>query len=196
MRWVRMAETLSGGGPGGRDWRDYPAGASLEVEDWEAEDLIRIRLAVPDPEGGKGVTAAPEPGAAAPAAESEPGAGAPAAAPEDGTGVSPLAQASPLAEVSGTAAGVLPAPEPEPEPPPPLPPEPPPEPEPLPVKLPPPEPPVVLRPLPADPKQAWVDYAIAQGEDPDVAPRLTKADIMSKYGGRLLCLISAWGISG
>jgi len=55
---------------------------------------------------------------------------------------------------------------------------------------------VVLRPLPADPKQAWVDYAIAQGEDPDVAPRLTKADIMSKYGGRLLCLISAWGISG
>ena len=180
MRWVRMAETLSGGGPGGRDWRDFPAGASLEVEDWEAEDLIRIRLAVPDPEGGKGVTAAPEPGAAAPAAESEPGAGAPAAAPEDGTGVSPLAQASPLAEVSGTAAGVLPAPEPEP----------------LPVKLPPPEPPVVLRPLPADPKQAWVDYAIAQGEDPDVAPRLTKADIMSKYGGRLLCLISAWGISG
>lgn len=41
------------------------------------------------------------------------------------------------------------------------------------------------RPSPADPKQAWVDYAIAQGLDWDTASRMTKADLQSRYGGRL-----------
>jgi len=100
MRWIRMIVTLSGGGPGGRDWRDHPAGSPpFEVEDWEAEDLIRIGLAVAAPEGGE-------------------------------------------------------------------------------------EPPQ-LAPMPHDIKQRWVDYAISQGEDPDIAPNMTKADLMSKYGGRL-----------
>ena len=195
MRSVTMIVNLSGGGPGGRDWRDFPAGASLDVEDWEAEDLIRIGLAVAGPEGGEGASAAPEPEAEAPAAESEPGAGAPAepAEYEDGTGVSPLAEVSVLAETSGTAAGATdlepepPAPAPEPEPAPP-------EPEQLPDEAPvSPEPPTdgnnpeppPLAPAPHQNKQAWIDWAISQGADPDTAHNMTKADLMSRYGGRL-----------
>lgn len=71
----------------------------------------------------------------------------------------------PRSEPSLTAAGPEPqAAEPEPEP----------EPE-----------PDARRPAPSDPKQAWVDYAIAQGLDWDTASRMTKADLQSRYGGRL-----------
>jgi len=55
----------------------------------------------------------------------------------------------------------------------PLPPPPPPEPEPP------------AAPGPADPKAEWIDYAVSRGADPDMAGRMTKADLMSKYGGRL-----------
>ena len=40
-------------------------------------------------------------------------------------------------------------------------------------------------PKPADPKQAWVDYAMAHGETEDEANMQTKAELMQKYGGRL-----------
>lgn len=40
-------------------------------------------------------------------------------------------------------------------------------------------------PKPADPKQAWVDHAMAHGETEDEANMQTKAGLMSKYGGRL-----------
>jgi hypothetical protein len=40
-------------------------------------------------------------------------------------------------------------------------------------------------PRPADPKQAWVDYAAGQGMDPETAAAMSKADLMSRYGGRL-----------
>jgi hypothetical protein len=188
MRSVTMTVSMSGGGPGGRDWRDYPAGASLDVADWEAEDLIRIGLAVAGPDRAEPEEpAAPEVAAPAeaPAAESEPGAGAAAEetggaeSMEDGTGVSPLAQVSPLAETAGTAAGVTEA---KPEPPPPAP-EPPPAPAPEPEQLPTQAP--VLRPMPSDVKQLWIDYAVSQGEDREQAHSMTKADLMSKYGGRL-----------
>jgi hypothetical protein len=112
MRTVRMIVNLSGGGPGGRDWRDYPAGAALTAEDWEAEDLIRIGLAVPAPDaGGEGTLPEPEPPAVA---ETEPG----AAAGSEDTGISPVTEVSPLAQTALTSAGALP-PEPaaEPEPP-------------------------------------------------------------------------------
>jgi hypothetical protein len=155
MRTVRMIVTLSGGGPGDRDWRDYPAGASLEVEDWEAEDLIRIGLAVPGPEGGSGRPAMPEPAAEVPAGESEPAAGA-AAAPD--TGVSPLAEVSPLAQAAVTGAGTVPPGEPADE---------------------------TGPPAPHDAKRAWIDWAITRGADPDTAAAMTKADLMSRYGGRL-----------
>jgi hypothetical protein len=40
-------------------------------------------------------------------------------------------------------------------------------------------------PRPADPKQAWVEYAVAQGTGEDEANLMTKADLMSRFGGRL-----------
>lgn len=43
----------------------------------------------------------------------------------------------------------------------------------------------VTAPAPADVKQAWVDYAVSQGADPGQAAAMTKADLMSRYGGRL-----------
>lgn len=45
--------------------------------------------------------------------------------------------------------------------------------------------PVAETPAPGDPKQAWVDYAVASGAGPDEAAAMTKADLMSRYGGRL-----------
>lgn len=41
------------------------------------------------------------------------------------------------------------------------------------------------QPAPADPKQVWIDYAVSQGLSPDEAAAMTKADLMSRYGGRL-----------
>ena len=43
----------------------------------------------------------------------------------------------------------------------------------------------VPEPKPSDPKQAWVDYAMGQGATEDEANSMTKADLMSRYGGRL-----------
>jgi hypothetical protein len=40
-------------------------------------------------------------------------------------------------------------------------------------------------PKPNDAKQAWVDFAMAHGATEDEANMATKADLMSKYGGRL-----------
>jgi hypothetical protein len=40
-------------------------------------------------------------------------------------------------------------------------------------------------PGPADLKAAWVDYAVSQGTDRGQAEAMTKADLMSRYGGRL-----------
>lgn len=41
-------------------------------------------------------------------------------------------------------------------------------------------------PGPSAPKQAWIDYAVqAHGADVHAAGSMTKADLMSRYGGRL-----------
>lgn len=41
-------------------------------------------------------------------------------------------------------------------------------------------------PGPSAPKQAWIDYAVnAHGADVQAASAMTKADLMSRYGGRL-----------
>jgi hypothetical protein len=40
-------------------------------------------------------------------------------------------------------------------------------------------------PAPSAPKQAWVDYAVSKGADVHAASNSTKADLMSRYGGRL-----------
>lgn len=34
-------------------------------------------------------------------------------------------------------------------------------------------------------KEAWVAYAVAMGEDPEVAERMTRIDLISKYGASL-----------
>jgi hypothetical protein len=54
------------------------------------------------------------------------------------------------------------------------------------VHAPAPEPEMPEQPRPADLKRTWEDYAVAQGMDPDDAVDATKAELMSKYGGRLL----------
>ncbi len=38
------------------------------------------------------------------------------------------------------------------------------------------------KPLVRDPKQAWVDHAVAQGADPETAAAMTKADLIAQYG--------------
>jgi len=40
-------------------------------------------------------------------------------------------------------------------------------------------------PAPSDPKQAWVDFAVMRGMGADEASRMTKADLQSRFGGRL-----------
>jgi hypothetical protein len=40
-------------------------------------------------------------------------------------------------------------------------------------------------PKPSDPKQAWFDYALTQGLTGKGIDDVTKADLMSQYGGRL-----------
>ena len=172
---VRMLHFISGGRYDGRDWP--PGGGEIEVPDWEGADLIAGGNAVP---AGGAPRASAEPEAPAAPASTEPGAGA-AAPPDEGT-----------RQLPGQPLEPAPAPEPEPEPEPILPPPPErdPEPEPEPVVPPsaepglPPEPPP-LPPQPADLKQAWIDWAVTQGADPDKAAAMTKADLMSRYGGRL-----------
>jgi hypothetical protein len=102
-----------------------------------------------------------------------------------------VAEVSPLAETAGTAAGqqlpgVPPPPEPAREPPPEpareLPPEPAQEPPPAPAEA---APPPSRPPSPHASKQHWIDYAVTRGEDPATAAAMAKADLMSKYGGRL-----------
>lgn len=46
--------------------------------------------------------------------------------------------------------------------------------------------PVAETPGPSAPKQAWIDYAVnVHGADVHAAGSMTKADLMSRYGGRL-----------
>lgn len=46
--------------------------------------------------------------------------------------------------------------------------------------------PVAEAPGPSAPKQAWIDYAVdVHGADVHAAGSMTKADLMSRYGGRL-----------
>lgn len=40
-------------------------------------------------------------------------------------------------------------------------------------------------PAPADPKAAWVAYAVSRGTSPEEAAGLTKAQLQSAFGGRL-----------
>ena len=50
------------------------------------------------------------------------------------------------------------------------------------VSAPEPTPAPAARPKPYDPKQRWVDYAVAQGAPRDVAESLTKRELIGRYG--------------
>lgn len=188
MPVVRMLQYISGGRHDGRDWPDPQRGdGTIDVADWEAQDLIRGRLAVPaggGTGGGAGSSAEPAPQAEAPV-HNEPGAGAYAApepepapvavaepAPVAPPEVSPVTEVSPVAGVAPSPAAELPG-------------------VPDAATLPEPVEETVMEELPAGPpnphdiKQRWVDYAITRGEDPAIARDMTKADLMSKHGGRL-----------
>jgi hypothetical protein len=43
----------------------------------------------------------------------------------------------------------------------------------------------LARPTPADPKAAWVEYAVGQGASRDDAENRTKVQLQAAYGGRL-----------
>lgn len=43
----------------------------------------------------------------------------------------------------------------------------------------------IPEPKPSDPKQSWIDYAMSRGATEDEANGMTKADLMSRHGGRL-----------
>jgi hypothetical protein len=159
---VRMLYYISGGRYDGRNWPT--GGGEIEVPDWEAADLIA---------GGNAVLAG-----TAPRASAEPEANAAPASTEPGAGA-----AAPSGGGNQQLPGQPPEPEPEPAPEPVLPP--PPERDPEPEPEPPVPDPAPLPPQPADLKQAWIDWAITQGADPDKAAAMTKADLMSRYGGRL-----------
>jgi hypothetical protein len=166
--WVQMTITISGGRADGRAWPDR-WGAPIDIPADEAWPLIRAGNAVevPAPEGAAG-RSLPPPASQTPAPQSEPSL----------TGAGPVA--TPAAEtvsaetpVSFAQGGVVhqAADDTDDE---------------VPVR----ERPDftatdIEPPKPADPKQAWVDHAMAHGEGEDEANMQTKAALMQKYGGRL-----------
>lgn len=174
---IRMSVGMSGGRHDDQRWPELHG--TIEVPDWEGIELTRGGMAVPEGGAamalwreyrGSGIWQAHEflAGRQAPP-QPEPEA-APVVTPQ----VSPVAQASPVAEVSGPIAPPEPAtvvPEPELAPPPLDPEDEPPQP--------------AVRPAPSAPKQAWIDYAVTQGADVHEASAMTKVDLMSRYGGRL-----------
>jgi hypothetical protein len=159
---VRMRIQISGTR---NDERWPPAGALLDVPAAEAADLIRAELAYPAPEL---VPAVPEPVPAVPEpvpAVPEPVPAVPEAAetaepPGELPRLAPDAADADGAGSGGDDAAVQDAAEPDGT--------------------------AAAAPGPSAPKQAWIDYAVrVQGADVHAASNMTKADLMSRYGGRL-----------
>jgi hypothetical protein len=162
---VRMISQISGGRADGRIWP--PANGLVEVPDAEGADLVRGAMAWPGDNFAAerleemGVVVpdyvGEPPADAEPAADGEPAAGE--AEPSEAAGP-PDAEAGTEAAADGEA-------------------------EAGPQSPPAADDPALLMPAPHDIKQRWIDYAVSQGEDPETARDMTKADLMSKYGGRL-----------
>ena len=167
---VRMRFQMSGGRHDGRAWP--PPATPFEVPDWEGLDLIRGGMA--DPHGreaeklAREVAEHPTPGHPSKLDEPEPEPEPEPAQAETEPGPEPPVAgtvADDGAGDSGVAEGESAA---EPAPDPPLP------------------GPAADTPSPASPKQAWIDYAVSvHGADVHAAGNMTKADLMSRYGGRL-----------
>lgn len=167
MARVKMLAWISGGRHDGREWP--PAGETIEVPDWEATDLIRAGVALP------GATQA------APSPPPEPAEPEPASVPEPVPELDPGQLVSPADTAAGasappagdqeetgqTAEGATEPAIPEAEP------------SEAADETP------AVAPAPSAPKQAWIEYAVSRGADEDTARSMTKADLMSRYGGRL-----------
>lgn len=186
---VRMLIHVSGG-RNGVPWP--PAGATIELSDAEAVDLIRAEIAVPwgkDAEKvAKDLAEQPTPGHPSkldsrPQSQIEGEELARKAAAEQGDPVAVASSAEPPGELQSLAPDVAdtdeaggeadaggdgaaePAEAAEP---------------------PGPSASVPDAPGPSAPKQAWIDYAVnVRGADVHAASQMTKADLMSRYGGRL-----------
>lgn len=156
---VRMISQISGGRADGRIWPE--GGSVFETSDSEGFDLVRGGMATPgDNFAAERLTemglVIPEP-----LPSGLPGAEVPAAdGPGTGAEEPPAEEAEPAAAAADAAAA---------------------------------EPAAeaggtgdaLAPPAPHDNKQAWIDYAVSRGEDPATAEAMVKADLMSKYGGRL-----------
>jgi hypothetical protein len=192
---VRMRIAISGGRHDGRPWPE--AGHPIDLPDWEALDVIRGGMAVPHgedderryaylmvngpdapvrvPGSGDGtVVSMPAATAAGPLgvelavpSASPAGPGTPGDAGDTSREAAADAQAAEA--LAGHDAGGPPG-------------------EPAEQAA---EPAVAVSsapavaPSPSAPKQYWIDWAIAQDADPEQAAAMTKADLMSRYGGRL-----------
>jgi hypothetical protein len=159
-RKVRMVVGISGERHDGRRWP--LAGTVITVPDWEAEDLIRGQNAVDaGQDDDEPAVPPPVPAQARPESQVEGERLAAQAAAEHAawqeTLPSPVAppEVSAVAEISPVAR-VSAA-----------------------------EPDTGIAPPPSAPKQAWIDFAVSQGATADQAGSMTKADLMSRYGGRL-----------
>jgi hypothetical protein len=155
-KWIRLRETLSGGRADGRPWP--VAGEVVDVPDWEYDHCIAAGWAEhADPPAPPKAAKAKEPEKAkAKEPEKEP---AKAHEPEKTEAHEPEKPAGgKVGLYEGDQVVLAKAPEPEtaPEP-----------------------------PRPSDPKQDWVDYAADRGLARDKAEAMSKADLMSRYGGRL-----------
>lgn len=175
---VRMRYQMSGGRHDGRKWP--PLGATIEVPDWEGADLIRGEMAVAAGKDAKAImdSLAEQPVAGHPskvdarppsqvegeelaaqaAAEQEDAEDAPAEPPGELPGLAPDAADADGAGSEGDTAGGEDAAE---------------------------SAEAAEAPGPSAPKQVWINYAVSTGADPDTAAAMTKADLMSRYGGRL-----------
>lgn len=175
---VRMRYQMSGGRHDGQPW---PAlNGTIDVPEWEARDLIRAEIAVPADSASKEVAGElaeqPTPGhpskidvrppsqiegeelaAQAAAEQGDPAAVAESSEPS-GELPSLARDVAGLDEAGGDGNAAQDAAE---------------------------SSSVAGSPGPSAPKAAWIAYAISQGADEDTTAAMTKADLMSRYGGRL-----------
>lgn len=177
-----MIVGISGSRHDDRPWP--PPGVMFEVPDWEGRDLIRGGNAVPanpaarrayedlewgtenpEPAGTQQLPGTPPATTAAPDPAPEPPAPEPPAPEDSANPADPEDSANPHASPAADVPGAGPDQAQEPAP----------ASGPSPAEV----------PGPSAPKQAWIDYAIAQGAAEGTASAMTKADLMSKYGGRL-----------
>lgn len=161
---IRMKQQMSGGRHDGKPWP--PPYTPFEVPDWEGRDLILGGMADPHGQDAAKVSAElrEQPTKGHPSklderAADEPAETEPAPELRELAGAVADGESGVSAEAAGQAAAEAPE---DPA---------------LPGDA--------AGPTPASAKQAWIDYAVSQGADVHAVSQMTKADLMSRFGGRL-----------